>query len=62
MWTLFQSLIVIAVMFSSIHWQWTPNNYLAGLIAVGTAAGATVLISRLIDLHRHGRQRSQATE
>ncbi len=37
MWTLFQSLIVVGVLFSNIYWQWTPNTYVAALIA-GIAA------------------------
>ena len=37
MWFLFQSLIIFAVVASNIHWQWTPNGYLAGSIGVGLA-------------------------
>lgn len=47
MWFLLQSLIIFAVMSSNIYWQWTPNSYLAGLIAVGAAFVATVSANRL---------------
>jgi hypothetical protein len=33
----FQGLIVFAVMASNIHWQWTPNGYLASAAGIGTA-------------------------
>jgi hypothetical protein len=46
MWFLFQGLIIFAVMASNIHWQWTPNGYLAGLIGVGLAYGATHLLTQ----------------
>ena len=35
MWYLFQSLIIFAVMASNIHWQWTPNGYLAAYRKTG---------------------------
>lgn len=47
MWFLFQSLIIFAVMASNIHWEWTPNGYLASLIAGGLAILATVVINEL---------------
>jgi len=43
MWFLLQSVIIFAVVASNIHWQWTPNPYLAGLIGIGMA----LLVSRL---------------
>jgi hypothetical protein len=43
MWFLLQSSIMFAVMASNIHWNWTPNGYLAGLIGVALAYGATRL-------------------
>jgi hypothetical protein len=45
MWFIFQSLIIFAVVASNIHWHWTPNGYLAGLIGVGLAWGLTRLLS-----------------
>ena len=32
MWLL-QALVAFAVLASNVHWQWTPNSYLAGIIA-----------------------------
>jgi hypothetical protein len=29
MWYVFQGAIMFAVIASNIHWQWTPNPYLA---------------------------------
>jgi len=46
MWFLLQISIIFAVMASNIYWQWTPNGYLAGLIGVGLAYGATGLITQ----------------
>ena len=47
MWFLFQSSIIFAVMASNIHWGWTPNPYLAGLIGVVLAYGLTSLINAI---------------
>ena len=47
MWFLFQSLIIFAVVASNIHWQWTPNGYLASLIGVGLVYGLTAGLSGL---------------
>jgi hypothetical protein len=41
MWFLFQALIFCAVVGSNIHWQWTPNQYLASGIGAGLAWVAT---------------------
>lgn len=49
MWYVFQLLIFIAVMFANIHWQWTPNGYLASLIGIGTAFATTWLLLKLLD-------------
>ena len=43
-WRLFQAAIVLAVIFSNIHWEWTPNNYVAGLFGWLAAWGGTWLI------------------
>jgi hypothetical protein len=48
MWFLIQSLLIFAVVGSNIHWQWTPNPYLAGLIGVGLAYGLTRLLGALL--------------
>jgi hypothetical protein len=48
MWFLLQSLIVFAVVASNIHWQWTPNGYLASLIGVGAAFFVTMGVNQLL--------------
>ena len=53
MWFLFQSTIIFAVVASNIHWHWTPNGYLAGLIGVGLAW----LLTRLLIWRPWYRQR-----
>jgi hypothetical protein len=57
MWWLLQSSIIFAVMASNIHWHWTPNGYLAGLIGVGLAYGATLVLSYLGSLFPFNRTR-----
>jgi hypothetical protein len=47
MWLLLQSLIIFAVVASNIHWQWTPNGYLASGAGVLLAWFLTVLINEL---------------
>jgi hypothetical protein len=47
MWFIFQSTIIFAVVASNIHWQWTPNGYLAGAIGVALAYGLTVALNGL---------------
>lgn len=47
MWFLFQGSIVFAVVASNIHWQWTPNGYLAALMGGAAAFWATVAVNWL---------------
>jgi hypothetical protein len=49
MWLLLQSAVIFAVLASDIHWHWTPNGYLAGLIGVGAAFAATAVVSWVAD-------------
>jgi membrane protein implicated in regulation of membrane protease activity len=44
---LLQSLIICAVVGSNIHWQWTPNPYLAAGIGVFLAWVATQVNQRV---------------
>jgi hypothetical protein len=55
MWMLLQSTVAFAVMASNIHWGWTPNGYLASLVAAGAAYGATVAINELLIICRRKR-------
>jgi hypothetical protein len=48
LWKLFQLSIFIAVLFSNVHYQWTPNGYLASIYAGFAALAATVLVNWLI--------------
>ena len=45
MWFVLQSRVIFAVMTTNVHWQWTPNGYLAGLIGIVLAYGLTALVS-----------------
>lgn len=48
MWFLLQVPIMFAVMASNVHWQWTPNGYLAGAIGAGAAFVATLVLNDLL--------------
>lgn len=52
MYFLLQSSIVFAVCAANIHWQITPNGYLAGLLGFIAALLATVGLNWLIELVR----------
>lgn len=43
-WTLFQLVIVFAVVGSDIHWKWTDNPVVVGLAAFAASWAATWLI------------------
>jgi hypothetical protein len=40
-----QALIFFAVMATNIAWGWAPNFYVAALIGVGLAIGATQIVT-----------------
>jgi asparagine N-glycosylation enzyme membrane subunit Stt3 len=54
-WRIFQAAVVAAVLFSNIHWHWTPNGYLASIIGIFAAFLATVVLTRIIDLWRRAK-------
>jgi hypothetical protein len=56
MWFLFQASIIFAVVASNIHWEWTPNKYLAGMIGAGLAFAATAAINQLLLWSREKRR------
>jgi hypothetical protein len=56
---LMQALIFCAVVGSNIHWQWTPNQYLASFIGAGLALIATHVVVAWQD--RRGRYKNEAT-
>jgi hypothetical protein len=45
MWFLLQALVFFVVMASNIVWHWAPNAYVAALIGVGLAIGATQIVT-----------------
>src|SRR6185369_11870206 len=47
MWKLFQLSIMAAVMCGNIYYEWTPNGYLVGILGLGAAYLATLLLSPL---------------
>jgi hypothetical protein len=49
-WGLLQMTIFCAVLGSNIQWQWTPNSYLAGLLALAAAWAVTKVFGWLIEL------------
>jgi len=49
MWLLFQSAIMIAVGWTGIYYEWTPNKVTLGIVAVGAAWLATWIINKLIE-------------
>lgn len=46
---LFQLIVMFAVLSANVHWQWTPNGYLAGLLALGAAWAVTIVPLWVID-------------
>ena len=65
MWRLLQTIIIVAVLFSNVYWQWTPNGYLAFIYAAGTAFVVTIALTALFDwvkaVHR-GRNKDHAEQ
>jgi hypothetical protein len=60
MWLLLQSLVIFAVVASNIHWHWTPNGYLAGILGWIAALLLTVAVNGLADIL--GRRRLPASD
>lgn len=57
-WYVFQGLVMFAVIASNIHWQWTPNGLLAGIIGYGVAFVATWITGKVASLFLWFRRRS----
>lgn len=49
---LLQAVIILAVVGSNIQWQWTPNSYVAGFLAIAAAFFITALMLTIADLYR----------
>ena len=54
-----QFLIVSAVVMSNVHWHWTPNAYLAGILGVLAAFIVTIAWIYLLDLTALLRRRGE---
>lgn len=50
LWKIFQFVVIVAVAGSNGQYHWTPNGYVAGLVAVFAAFAATALLSELFRL------------
>lgn len=49
LWKLLQISVFAGVIVTNIEWQWTPNGYVASLVALGAAFAVTYAISILFD-------------
>ena len=49
---LFQMVVFTLVLFSNVRWKWTPNGYLASLIAMGATFLATVFVIKVVETVR----------
>src|SRR5215831_9204280 len=48
MWLIFQSAVMIAVGWTGIYYEWTPNRVALGILMVGAAWVATRLVSAFL--------------
>ena len=48
MWKLFQMVVFLSVSFTGIYYEWTPNGYVLGLLSIGAAFFATLILSQLL--------------
>jgi hypothetical protein len=49
LWKMLQISVFAGVMATNIEWQWTPNGYVASLVALGAAFTVTYALSILFD-------------
>ena len=50
LWKLLQFTVFAAVLFANVHWQWTPNGFVAGTLAAFCAFAVTALLSEFFRL------------
>lgn len=50
LWKLLQLTVFLSVYFTGIYYEWTPNGYVLGLLSVGAAFFATLLLTGALDL------------
>lgn len=56
---LFQMTVFTLVLFANVHWQWTPNGYVASLGGAIVAYSATHLMVLAIEAGLLGRRAAQ---
>lgn len=52
LWSLLQITVFLAVSFTGIYYEWTPNGLVLGIVAATCAFAATVLLGDLFRLIR----------
>jgi hypothetical protein len=52
MWKLLQLVVFVAVYFTGIYYEWTPNGYVLGVLTFLAALFATLLLSWAFDARR----------
>ncbi len=57
LWKLLQLAVFLAVMFTGIYYEWTPNGLVLSLVAATCAFAVTVLLGDLFHLVRWTSQR-----
>ncbi len=60
MWLFLQGLIVFLVVASNIHWQWTPNGYVASGVGIAAALIVTLLANDIAELRARKKRRPEA--
>lgn len=50
LWKLLQLSVFIAVMFTGIYYEWTPNGYVLTLLSLGASFAATLILSEFFRL------------
>jgi len=50
LWKIFQFVVIVAVAGSNGQYHWTPNGYVAGIVAVFAAFALTAILSELFRL------------
>ncbi len=62
MWFYLQGGIVFVVVASNVHWQWTPNGYVASGLGAAAALIVTLLANDIAELRARKKRRSKASE
>ena len=52
MWKLFQIVVFLSVSFTGIYYEWTPNGFVLGLVALMATAVATAALGEFFRLVR----------